>query len=487
MKPASKSIRLATALSLATVLVACGGGGSTDIAGIGGSGIVSSGTITGFGSVFVNGVKFETSRSTFDIEGNLGTQDDLAIGMVVKVNGTINPDGVTGTATSIIFDDDLQGPVANYALSADRLSATFTIMEINVQIDSKTTYFDPDNDGIAIDTIKNGNIVELSGFFDGNGTLIASRIESKTGSGDENVELKGTITNLGDSSFKLRNITVEFNNDTLKDLPNGLANQMQVEVKGRFSDSRIIATEIESEAFEYDDLSQFEVEGFITNFSDSNNQFTVNGITVKFNSTTPRNPSMMQLANNLQIEVEGQLINGVLIATEIKLRGGEVEISAPITDIDIANKRFEIEPVSGQPIIIQTGTETQFENDLQYGYSVQITDLKDGDFVEVEGYQNNANNERSLFASEVKITDSDPSDPEEIEVQGFVSSMTLSTITIMGISFDTTAAPSFESDDSNIASLDDLRDKVNAGERILVKVELSNNTTNVITSIEIED
>ena len=482
MKTATKLTALSSAILLSLGLTACGGGGS-DSTTASASEIISSGTITGFGSVYVNGVKFETNNSSFDIEGAQGSQEQLAIGMVVQVNGVINPDGITGTATSIVFDDDLQGPVANYALSADGLTATFSIMGINVQIDSKTTYFDPDNGGIAIDTIKNGNIVELSGFFDGNGTLIASRIESKTDLDDENVELKGTITNLGDSSFKLRNITVEFNNDTLKDLPNGLANQMQVEVKGRFNGSIIIATEIESEAFEYDDLSQFEVEGFITNFSDSNNQFTVNGITVEFNRTTTQiNPSMMQLANNLQIEVEGQLINGVLIATEIKLRGGEVEISAPIKDIDIANKRFEIEPVSGQPIIIQTGTETQFENDLQNSYSVQITDLNVGDFVEIEGYQNSESNERSLFASEVKITD-----PEEIEVQGFVKSMTLSTITIMGISFDTTAAPSFESDDSNIASLDDLRDKVNAGERILVKVELSSNNTNVITSIEIED
>ncbi len=483
MKPTAKLTTLATALSLTTVLVACGGGGgSTDIAGIGGSGFVSSGTITGFGSVFVNGVKFETTSSSFDIEGKQGTQDDLAIGMVVKVNGTINSDGVTGTATEIIFDDDLQGPVANFNLSADRLTATFTVMGINVLVDSKTTYFDPDNGGISIDTIE-GKMVELSGFFDGTGTLIASRIENKTGSGDDNVELKGTITGLIGSSFKLQSITVDTSLTTiLKDLPNGLANNIQVEVKGLFDGSKIIATEIESEEFEYGDSDEFEMEGFITDFVSGSNQFKVNGITVEFNSTTQMEPRTIQLDNNLQVEVEGQLVNGILIATEIKLRGGDIEISAPVTFVDIANNRFEIEPVDGQPIIIQTGTETQFENDLQDSYSVQITDLNVGDFVEVEGYQNDENNESSLFASEVKITN-----PEEIEVQGIIKSFILTTITIMGIDFETTAPPSFESDNSNIISLDDLRDKVNAGESILVKVELSNNNTNVITKIEIED
>jgi len=163
MKPTTNLTTLAAALSLTTVLVACGGGGgSTDIAGIGGSGFVSSGTITGFGSVFVNGVKFETNTASFDIEGVPGTQEDLALGMVVKVNGTINPDGITGVATKIIFDDDLQGPVSGYPTDTTNLTtATFTVMNTSVQIDRRTTHFDADNGGINFDDIANGDMVEL--------------------------------------------------------------------------------------------------------------------------------------------------------------------------------------------------------------------------------------------------------------------------------------------------------------------------------------
>ena len=112
----------ALSAAIALTLVACGGSGSSGgVAGIGGSGFISSGSVTGFGSVFVNGVKFETGSATFDIDDSgSGSQDDLAIGMVVKVNGSINDDGVTGTATSISFDDELQGPVSS--LSARRTS-----------------------------------------------------------------------------------------------------------------------------------------------------------------------------------------------------------------------------------------------------------------------------------------------------------------------------------------------------------------------------
>ena len=82
---------IAVALLVVFGFAACGGGGSAG-GGIGGTG-KAIGAITDFGSVFVNGVEFETSSSTFIVEDNPNpTEDDLAIGMRVTVNGTINAD-----------------------------------------------------------------------------------------------------------------------------------------------------------------------------------------------------------------------------------------------------------------------------------------------------------------------------------------------------------------------------------------------------------
>ena len=50
-----------------SILASCGGGGGS--AGIGGTGITSGGTITGFGSIFVNGVKYNTDAAT--VSGDL--------------------------------------------------------------------------------------------------------------------------------------------------------------------------------------------------------------------------------------------------------------------------------------------------------------------------------------------------------------------------------------------------------------------------------
>ena len=475
MKMTTKLTALSSAILLSLGLTACGGGGGDTTASA--SNIISSGTITGFGSVYVNGVKFETVGTSFDIEGTQGSQDQLAIGMVVQVNGVINPDGITGTATSIVFDDDLQGQVAGY--TTDGLTASFIVMGIPVQLDSKTTYFDPDNGGIAIDTITDGQFVELSGFFDGNGTLIASRIENKNGS-DNNVELKGNITGLNGTDFTLKGISVDASTARLEDLANGLQENTYVEVKGTYDGTKIIATKVESEEFKFGDSDEFEIEGFISDFA--NNQFKVNGITVDISQVRKMEPRNMQLANNLQIEVEGRLVNGVLIAEELKMRTGEVELQAYISSVDYDNGTFEVTMGTNNTILtIATGIETQFEDDIDGFFdtrdiSNRLKDLQAGQFVEIEGYQDDTGN---IFAVEVEI-----SRPDEIEIQGVLESIQSDQITVLGVNFTINGTTRFEGTNDNTLTQATFEAAVAAGQS-WVKVKDTNHD-GIADKIELE-
>ncbi len=476
----AKLTALSSAILLSLGLVACGGGGgggsgSSDGT-AGSSNIISSGTITGFGSVYVNGIKFETDTTSFNIEGDLGTQDDLAIGMVVQVNGVINADGRTGTATSIIFDDDLQGPIANY--TTDGVTATFDVLGIQVKIDSKTTYFDPDNGGIAINTITNGQFVELSGFFDANGALIASRIESKSHAeyveDRTNVELKGYITGLNGHSFTLRGINIDASDARLEDLPNGLQPNIYVEVEGIFNGTSIIATKVESEEFEYHDNDEFEVEGFITNLN--GNRFSINGIEVDATRAI-FSPRRMVLANNLQIEVEGRIVNNILVASELKMRGGEVELQAYISNVNYDNNTFDVRLGTNDKIFtIATGIETQFENDITDTYSTRLTDLRVGQFVEVEGYQND---DGSIFAVEVEIKNRD-----EIEIEGLMDAIQANQITVLGANFGIDSRTRFEGNNDNYLTQAQFEAAVTAG-RSWVEIE-DENHDGIADKIEIE-
>jgi hypothetical protein len=439
---------LPTALALA--LYGCGGGSSSDssstTAGIGGTGYVSSGTITGFGSVFVNGVEFETDSSSFDIEGVSGTQGDLAIGMVVKVNGSINADGITGTATSISYDDDIQGPVSGLtSLSPDQKS--FTVLGTTVIADINTTSYDGTN--FDFTTLANNNNVEVSGFYNASNQLISTRIELKdvTFDNTSEVELKGTITGLTGTAFTLNGVNIDASAAELSDLPNGLTEGAYVEAKGTYNGvDTIIASKVEGKDDSVEDTDEFEVEGFVSGYA-SLADFKVNQIPVDASNATLSPPSLT-LEDDMQVEAEGQVVNGTLIASELKLRSGEIKIKATVSSVDAANNTFTVEPVVGQPITIEVGTETEMENDVLDTDSFSVSDLNPTtDFVEIEGYDNG---DGSVFATEVKVKETSEEAPE-IVVQGVIDADTTvnDTITVLGVTFSITPSTTIEDDDDN--------------------------------------
>ena len=77
------------------LLTSCGGGGST-IAGIGGTGITTSGTITGFGSIFVNGVEYDLTGAGITVDGVPASDADLTLGMVLRFRRSLLQPGRTG-------------------------------------------------------------------------------------------------------------------------------------------------------------------------------------------------------------------------------------------------------------------------------------------------------------------------------------------------------------------------------------------------------
>jgi len=113
---------LAGFLACALMLHACSEGGG-DGGGIGGSGIIapiatddfSYGTITGFGSVIINSQRYSTDNSEFVIDGQVGSQSDLAVGMLVSAN--VDFDQMS--ASQVRFEPTLLGPVSFVDVIAD--------------------------------------------------------------------------------------------------------------------------------------------------------------------------------------------------------------------------------------------------------------------------------------------------------------------------------------------------------------------------------
>ena len=186
--------------ALALSLAACGGssgsGGNTPPppAGAQPTALTAAGMVTGFGSIYVNGIEFETNSASYDLDDTAGSSDsDLSVGMFVVVQGTVNADGVTGTADSVSYDDEVEGPVEDLMTdAADPTIKTFTVLHTDIVISSSTVFDAEDGSAFGFDTIMNGDNVEVSGEYVGD-VLHATYVELQD-AGDDEYEAKGTIS-----------------------------------------------------------------------------------------------------------------------------------------------------------------------------------------------------------------------------------------------------------------------------------------------------
>ena len=420
--------------AMAISIAACSSGGS-DVAGIGGSGVVavkSSGTITGFGSVYVNGVKYETDNTTvYTIDDSPGSSDDdLAVGMRVTVSGSVNTDGVSGTASSISFNDDLEGPVSNLVdVGNDGLIRTFTTLGRTVRISSDTTSFDTSGLPVPFDfgSIANDGHVEVSGFLDSNNVMIATRVELKdqTFKTSSIVEIKGTIENT-DTNLQTFNLvgaastTISYAGAVIdNNLPGGVADDAFVEVKGQCPSTlcaTVNASKVESGFDDFNDNDKVEVEGIITSLTDQNN-FEVNGIPVDASNNPTKIPASLTLAKDMEVEVEGSISNGTLIATKIKDESEDIKVTAKVSDPAFSSDSFQVTPVTGLPITVKIDKSTEVEDELGTITNSDnvISNLSLGDYVSVEGYDDGTG---TIIASEFEREALDAGERADVIVQG---------------------------------------------------------------------
>ena len=409
-------------------LTACGGGGSGSDGSTATTGsMITSGVVTGFGSVYVDGVEFETDGSSFSLDdGDDGIEDEdgLAVGMVVTVTGTVHADGKTGTAKHIEFDDELEGIVNANNVAADG-TGTMTVMGQTVIVES-TTVFESDVAAIdGVDKLATGNVVEVCGFSTGDGTVYATRIEVKlTTHGGEEIEVKGIISNLAAGTFDLGGLTVDFSSALFDDsLPDGtLSDGQYVEVKstaGFNLDDELIASEIELEDdgdmdLDGDEGDDMELNGIVT-VVNSDRAFEIGGHTIIItDSTSIEHGNAGDIMVGVYLEVEGELnAEGELLADEIEL--GIDDDTGMQGTLEAVNDPPGSVTLFGETIHVTASTlliDKQDEEGLLPVHFFGLDDLNSGDYVEVDAYHEPGSGK--LIAVKLE-RDDDNGDEDELE------------------------------------------------------------------------
>lgn len=460
--------RLLTLLC-SSLLVSCGDPLTT--AGIGGTGI-SYGTVTDFGSIIINGRYLDDLSATVtldDIEG-IGDHGGLKQGMVVKVNGIFS--GNTGTATSIEYRDNLEGPVCDAPESVNGIR-TLRVLGQTVILDATTIV---DNGA----TIKLGAIVEISGLPDELEQIHASFIEVKN-LADAVIEVKGHIDTVVGSIFTINDLNVDFTDAVT---PNGLPAIGQfVEVKGMTytcgssSTDTFIATSVELEPEGVGSIpsgSHAEVEGFITELT-SNGFKNGNQEVVTTSSTSylPEGFLVGDIMVGIKVEAEGTFDNGVLNATKIVF-SENVRLES-----DVATVTGSSFTLVGLPdIIITINSVTK-----PLGVTVAL-----GDHIRVRGIEGPNN---TVLATRIV----DKFGQTDAFLQGAVDTKEGTEITILGITVYTGLIPdNFPSPDPNFEDVNDLGisratflDLVQPGTLVKFKGDLENSVPIIWDEAELED
>jgi Domain of unknown function (DUF5666) len=331
--------------AVAALVAGCGGG-----VGEGGTGNgYTQGAITGFGSIFVDDVRFEDSAATvFDADGERRSRDDLRLGMRVEVDSdaiTAGSGGPSATATRIRFASDLRGPVA----SVDAASGVFTMLGQTVKIDAATVFDERLRGGLA--AISAGHVLEVhAGFDPGSGRYRATRVEPA--SATAGLSLRGIVSSLDAASKRFRIGSADYDYSGAGGVPASLADGSPVRLSlprsapsnGRWSVSSFAAgVNAPAEGHEA------RVRGFVTSFV-SMQKFSVEGHPV--DATGVSLPDGVALGPGVRVEVEGSIDGGVLRASRVSVRGDRQEeqqafqLDGTVASVDAAGRTFRLRGVT---------------------------------------------------------------------------------------------------------------------------------------------
>ena len=338
---------------LLITLSACNSSSTEMANGLGGTGITT-GRISAFGSLYVNGIEFNTDNASFERDRvKSKTQDDFSIGEIVKIIGSIDPNKKTGTATKVIFSNVVEGSVTKIT-SGNELE----ILGQTVRTDKLTLLHGFDQ----LSDLQLGNIIEVSGFVTQQGIIASSiKLIAESFNANSHLEVEGYITSLDTSAktFKLNQLIIDYSQAQFKEITEGELKEglyLIISTEQDISNNTLQASSILLLNDLLEEGVYYEIEGYITKF-DSPTHFKIDIDAVEVNADTVFiNGTQKDLSLDSRLIVKGTVNKqNTLVATEIKLfdSAQDVIVEANIETIDLSTKSFNI---LGQKIYIDDYT-----------------------------------------------------------------------------------------------------------------------------------
>jgi len=348
-------------LSLAVAgLTGCGGGLDMGIQtasrpGTGGTGLFVQGSISGFGSVIVNGIRFDDTAAAVKLDGLPAVAQDLRLGMVVDLQGSRGADLTLGVANVIEVWSIAQGVVSQVQ------GSQFQVAGMLVQADAATVF-----DGMAsVAALANGMRVAVWGLQAG---ADASRWTATRVALVNATPL--VSTGIVTSAHTLNGFALAGQN------ADSLATGQLVRVQGVSSGSSLTVDSVKVLGLQ-NYQGECEMEGLVTAFLPGS-RFMLGYIEVDASSAGLAS-ALARLTVGQRVEVEGLWVGSVLKATELEFKSeqqlDEAEIEARIEQFtSIANFVVRGQRCDASSAVIRKGVVA----DLKVGVKVKLKGTKTG-------------------------------------------------------------------------------------------------------------
>jgi hypothetical protein len=415
-----------------SLFAACG---SDQTAGIEGSGapvasaVTTTGRVSGFGSIFVDGVEFDTATAQIRIDDQPATEGDLRVGHVVTIVGTVNPDGKTGTASQVSLTSDVRGDVG----SVDVTSNTFLVLGQTVKVTSDTL-FDASTETQDLTGLKPGTKVRVSGFTSSAGQVVASRVDGVSTAALD-VQVTGKVKNLDTvaKSFRVNDLTVDYRSANVS---GSLGENSEATVRGTTSadGSTLTATAITVATPPAGNTGEKgQIEGLITTF-DSSTSFVVDGQRVTTDASTKLDLHGLTLGPDVFVKVHGTFdASHVLLADRLDAKPSAATLTRGLVDaVSVANGTLTIMGVTLQTSATTTFDDQGSDKKRQFG----LADVRVGDYLEVRG---TAVSGEPVIASIVQRSKGEA----RSYLQGVAENVASPSFTVLGVRVSTDSSTSF--------------------------------------------
>lgn len=311
------------------VVGACGGGGGGSSAPPAASppppagDVVTtiSGTITGFGSVIIDGVKY--GEGSAEVRNEVDpSRLDAATAADLKLGQRVEAKAVNGVLQSATIRAALRGPVEAIDLAAPSLTLYRQVIKVVASGDGATVF----EGATSLADLTVGNLVEVHATIDASKALVATRIERKPAEPALRLRVAGVISALDATArtFTLGSLVVDYASASV--LPAGatLANGQMVFV---FSDSAPVGGRLTARSLRVGDApsgsgdvgTKVAIGGTVSDYV-SNADFRINGIRIDA-SAAKIEPAGATIANGKLLRIEGTTTApGAIKASEVKVQ-----------------------------------------------------------------------------------------------------------------------------------------------------------------------